>query len=207
MADSCLPSIKTLWGDERFADATVVMGNKTWHVHRWESKDKKINLTGSPFPEADIDDMLRYLYFHELDKHQISNPIAAFVVADYFQVEPLCAILANQLSVGLEELIRKKFWVNFKGWCKRALGKHEGTPLERKVIGILANNIDTVMHESGAWDELTNDFPDLAKKILGELIPNSPSSATNLKRRALVTFNENQLAWSGPPAQVKRRCL
>lgn len=25
----------SLWGDERFSDATIIMGQKTWRVHRW----------------------------------------------------------------------------------------------------------------------------------------------------------------------------
>lgn len=157
-------------------------------MHFQESKEKKINLTGSPFTEEEVDDMLKYLYLQELGKRQIKCPISTFFVADYFQVRSLCTMVATQFTGSLVELIRKGFLTVFKAWCHVVLGKHEGTILEKAVIAVLAGNIKWVMHESHAWDELTNTHPKLAKKIMQELYPKSEES--RVKRPACLAFDD-----------------
>ncbi|KAL1858842.1 hypothetical protein Daus18300_009840 [Diaporthe australafricana] len=222
-----MDAITALWGEEKFSDATVIMGQKKWHIHRWlvcqrsdyferalegnfeassydlplgandtncnipfqESKDKTINLTGSPFTEEDVEDMLRYIYFQVLGKRQIKDPISAFVVADYFQVTSLCTIAAQQLTTGLDELVRKGYIIRFKEWCDLVLRKHKDTLLEQMVVKFLASRIHWAMHDSNAWDELTEAHPYLAKRIMQELFP-KPVVEPRLKRPAGLAFDD-----------------
>lgn len=30
-----MAKISSIWGDKRYSDATIIMGQKIWHVHRW----------------------------------------------------------------------------------------------------------------------------------------------------------------------------
>ncbi|KAI7777053.1 hypothetical protein LA080_004213 [Diaporthe eres] len=207
MAASSPPSATSLWGDKRYSDASIIMGQKVWHVHRWviceqspyfekalegefmESKNKTINLTGSQFLEEQVDGMLKYLYFNELDTRQKKDPVAAFIVADYFQVASLRTQAADQLSKGLTDLASKKFFVNFQEYCHIVLGQHPGTHLEETVIKVIADNLSMVMHESGAWGELTDVYPKLAKKVLAVICP-KPAALTVIKRPAGVAFDD-----------------
>lgn len=133
--------------------------------------------------------MLRYLYHQELETHQKKDPIATFLVADYFQVTALRAKASDQLSMGLKDLALKKYFVNFKKWCHIVLGQHSGTPLEDTVIKVVAENLQMVMHESGAWNELTDAYPKLAKKVLEVICP-KPEPVTTFKRPAGVAFDD-----------------
>lgn len=133
--------------------------------------------------------MLKYLYFNELDNRQKKDPIAAFMVADYFQVASLRTKAADELSKGMKELASKKFFVNFKTYCHIVLGNHAGTHLEETVIKVVADNLEMVMHESGAWGELTDTYPKLAKKVLAVLCP-KPAPLTVIKRPAGVAFDD-----------------
>ncbi|KAH8744184.1 hypothetical protein F5883DRAFT_623291 [Diaporthe sp. PMI_573] len=157
------------------------MGQRTWHVHRWvlckQSKYFEKALEGSPFSEEEVDYMLKYLYFHEFNKRQMKEPVAAYAVAEYFQVPSLCSVAASQLSSALDELITKGYVVRFKECCHLALGKHAGTQVEQTVINVLAGNIEWVMHESHAWDELTDAYPGLAKNILQTIHPKPAESS------------------------------
>ncbi|KKY39009.1 hypothetical protein UCDDA912_g00916 [Diaporthe ampelina] len=209
MAESTPLSIRSsLWGEERFSDANIIMGQKIWRVHRcvicqqskyfekalegnfMESKTKTIDLTGSQFLEEHVDGMLKYLYIRELDKSQKSDPIAAFLVADYFQVAPLRIKAAEQLNKGLKDLTSKKFFVNFKRYCHIVLGQHPGTPLEQAVIKVISDNLQMVMHDSGAWDELTDAYPSLGTKILNMIYAKPAPPVTNIKRPVGVAFDD-----------------
>lgn len=226
-----ITKVSSLWGDKRYSDASIIMGQKVWHVHRWviceqspyfekalegefmvsmtphtlglrnlwnlltgrwtsqESKNKTINLTGSQFLEEQVDGMLKYLYFNELDTRQKKDPVAAFIVADYFQVASLRTKATDQLSKGLTDLASKKFFANFKEYCHIVLGQHPGTHLEETVIKVIADNLSMVMHESGAWGELTDVYPKLAKKVLAVICP-KPAALTVIKRPAGVAFDD-----------------
>lgn len=168
---------------------------------RWtsqESKNKTINLTGSQFLEEQVDEMLKYLYFNELDNRQKKDPIGAFMVADYFQVASLLTKAADQLSKGLKDLASKKFFVGFKDYCHIVLGQHPGTHLEETVIKVIADNLPMVMHESGAWGELTDAYPKLAKKVLAVICP-KPAVLTGIKRPAGLAFDDT--LQSGRPSK------
>lgn len=158
---------------------------------RWtsqESKTNTINLTGSQFLEEQVDGMLKYLYFDALDNRQKKDPIATFMVADYFQVASLRTKAADELGTMLQSLTLKKWFVGFKELCHIVLGQHAGTHLEQTVLKIMADNIQMVMHESGAWDEFTDTYPSLAKKILEVIYP-KPVLAI-VKRPAGVAFDD-----------------
>ncbi|KAG6354286.1 hypothetical protein INS49_004891 [Diaporthe citri] len=210
MAASSPPSAVSLWGDKRFSDATIVMGQKVWHVHRWvicqqstyfakalegdfmESKTSTINLTGSPFLEEQVDGLLKYLYFNALENRQKKDPIATFMVADYFQVASLRTNAADELGTSLQSLTQKKWFVGFKEICHIVLGQHAGTHLEQTVVKIIADNIQMVMHESGAWVEMTDAYPGLAKKVLEVIYP-KPVLAGPVKRSAGAAFDDTLL--------------
>lgn len=158
---------------------------------RWtsqESKTNTINLTGSHFLEEQVDGMLKYLYFDTLDNRQKKDPIATFMVADYFQVASLRTKAADELGTKLQTLTQMKWFVGFKELCHIVLGQHGGTHLEQTVIKIIADNIQMVMHESGAWVELTDAYPSLAKKVLEAIYP-KPVLAI-VKRPAGVAFDD-----------------
>ncbi|KAK7711754.1 hypothetical protein SLS63_012593 [Diaporthe eres] len=211
-----IAKIGSIWGDKRYSDASIIMGQKVWPVHRWvicqqspyfekalegefmESKNKTVNLTGSPFVEEQVDGMLKYLYFNELDNRQKKDPIGAFMVADYFQVASLLTKAADQLSKGLKDLASKKFFVGFKDYCNIVLGQHPGTHLEETVIKVVADNLSMVMHESGAWGELTDAYPKLAKKVLAVICP-KPAALTGIKRPAGLAFDDT--LQSGRPSK------
>lgn len=136
--------------------------------------------------------MLRYLYFSQLDTHQKKDPIATFMVADYFQVASLRTKAADELGTNLQSLTQKKWFVGFKQLCHIVLGQYAGTRLEQTVVKIIADNIQMVMHESGAWAELTDSYPSLAKKVLEVIYP-MPVSGNPFKRSAGAAFDDTLL--------------
>lgn len=159
---------------------------------RWnlkESDTKAIDLKGSQFLEEQVDSMLKYLYLQELDSTQKRDPIATFLVADYFQVVPLRTKATEELSKGLVKLAISKYFENFKKWCHIVLDGHPDSDLEQAVIKVIADNIQMVMHESGAWDELNNAYPSLARKVLEVLFP-KPAPVAAIKRPAGVAFDD-----------------
>lgn len=182
---------KALEGQFVVITTNVTFGSEKLLTGGWkqESNTKTIDLTGSQFLEEHVDGMLRYLYHQELETHQKKDPIATFLVADYFQVTALRAKASEELSKGLKDLASKKYFVNFKKWCHIVLGQHPGTPLEETVIKVVADNLQMVMHESGAWNELTDAYPKLAKKVLEVICP-KPEPVTAFKRPAGVAFDD-----------------
>lgn len=155
-----------------------------------ESKTKTINLTGSDFLEEHVDGMLKFLYFQELDKRQKKEPIAAFLVADYFQVAPLRIKAAEQLNKGLRDLTDQKYFVNFRQYCHIVLGQHPGTPLEQAVIKVISDNIWMIIHDSGVWDELTGAYPSLGTKVLNMIYAKPVPPAIGVKRPAATAFDD-----------------
>ncbi|KAK2611763.1 hypothetical protein N8I77_005087 [Diaporthe amygdali] len=190
----------SLWGEENYADATIKMGEKIWRVHRLvvckQSKYFEKALEGSEFLEEDVNAMLKYLYFHELELSQQKDPITTFVVADYFQVTSLRTKAINELTMGLGQLAKKKYFSNFKKWSHLILGQHADTQLERTMIKVIAENLQMVMHESGAWDELTDAYPLLCKKVLADMTP-KPTETDVVKRPAGVAFDDTYHLRSG----------
>lgn len=183
---------KALEGQFMVITTNLTFGLEKLLTSRWksqESQSKTIDLTGSQFLEEQVDGMLKYLYHQELDTRQKKDPIATFLVADYFQVTALRAKASEELSKGLKDLALKKYFVNFKKWCHIVLGHHPDTPLEDTVIKVVADNLQMVMHESGAWNELTDAYPKLAKKVLEVICP-KPEPATTFKRPAGVAFDD-----------------
>ncbi|KAJ0120585.1 hypothetical protein J7T55_015314 [Diaporthe amygdali] len=212
-----IANVRSLWGEEYYADATIKMGQKTWHVHRvvvckqskyfekafeggFKASEPELATSAadrsSEFLEEDVDAMLKYLYFHKLEMHQQKDPITTFVVADYFQVTSLRAKAINELTMGLGQLAKKKYFANFKKWSHLILEQHADTQLERTMIKVIAENLQMVMHESGAWDELTDAYPLLCKKVLAEMIP-KPTEADTVKRPAGVAFDDTYHLRSG----------
>lgn len=133
--------------------------------------------------------MLKYLYSHELHKRQQTDLIATFLVADYFQAAELRTACAELLGKRLHAYSQNGWFVNFKQLCHIVLDLHADTHLEDTVIKVIADNIQKVMHESGLWDELTDAYPLLAKKIL-EVKFAKPAPATGIKRPAGVAYDD-----------------
>ncbi|KAG8157259.1 hypothetical protein KVR01_012967 [Diaporthe batatas] len=213
MTDSSEALVNKLWGDDEFADATIVMGQKTWRVHRaiicnqsqyfakaleghfMEAKSKTINLMSCDFLEEEVDSLLKYLYRRQLDENQKRQPLRAFVVADYFQVKELRNKAAEEASRALRKLIINKRFINYKEMCRTVLGSYPDTLLEEVIIKVIADNIEVVMYErDAAWDELTAAYPSLAKKVLPVLFPQPPppppAPLAGIKRFASVAFDD-----------------
>lgn len=133
--------------------------------------------------------MLKYLYLQELDSSQRMDPVATFLVADYFQVTALRTKSIEALSKGLAKFAVTKYFANFKKWCHIVLGRYPDSELEKTVIKVIADNIQTVMHESGAWHELNNAYPSLARKVL-EVIFAKPAPVIAIKRPVSVAFDD-----------------
>lgn len=154
-----------------------------------ESKTKTIDLTGSQFFEQQVDMMLQYLYTKQFDPLQKKKPIKTFLVADYFMVTALRDRAAEELSTHLTALKLKQGFVGFNDCCHIVLSRHPNTHLEKIVVKVIADNINWVMHESGGWEGLTNDYPSLAKMVLEVIYP-SPEAMTFVKRPAGVAFDD-----------------
>ncbi|KAH8787905.1 hypothetical protein F5883DRAFT_707030 [Diaporthe sp. PMI_573] len=226
MADATQSLVNSSWDEDAFADATIIMGQKKWRVHRviickqsqyfkkaleghfMEAKTKTINLTGSSFLEEEVDGLLKYLYTRQLSPRQSVNPIRTYVVADYFQVWELRAKATKQASNELQKLLKWEYFVNFRERCHTVLGEYPDTHLEATVLKVIADNILVVMYESKAWDELTAAYPRLPKKVLDVLYP-KPEPNTGVKRAASVAFDDaRQAARTGtmpPPAYASVR--
>lgn len=183
---------KTLEGQFMVSMTAMTFEWQKLLTSRWkfqESNTKTINLTGSQFLEEDVDGMLKYLYLQELDHRQKKDPVATFLVADYFQVTALRTKSTEELSRGLAKFAVTKYFTNFKTWCHIVLAHHPDSDLEKTVVKVIADNIQTVMHESGAWNELNTEYPSLARKVL-EVIFAKPAPVTAIKRPVSVAFDD-----------------
>lgn len=156
-----------------------------------ESKTRVINLNGGKFSEEDIDGLLRFLYFEELDRRQEKDPIATFLVADYFQVAPLRARAEDELISKLNKLIQEGHFAKFKKYSHLVLSQYHDTDLEDIVTRVITDNIKTVMYDSGTWIELTDAYSSLARKVLGLIFPR-PTAVTPAKRPASAAFDDTQ---------------
>ncbi|POS75068.1 hypothetical protein DHEL01_v206529 [Diaporthe helianthi] len=207
MADPSQGLIPSAWGDEEYADATIVMGQKKWPVHclvickqsKYFEKALKGQFEAScEFLEEEVDALLKYLYTGQLELRQQQNPMRTFLAADYFQATKLRDRAAVEADKSLQQLINKTRWVNFKEKCRHVLGQYPDTLLEDIVMKVIASNPRAVMYESGAWDDLTAAYPNLADKVLHALFPNH-QQVTGAKRPASAAFD------SASPAALSNR--
>ncbi|ROV92998.1 hypothetical protein VMCG_09027 [Cytospora schulzeri] len=192
MANTGPPTAKELWGDEKFADATVIMGTKVWRVHRWvvcpqsgffmnayegefkESKTKTVNLSDRDLPQEAVQMVLRFLYTHELDRRQKADPLTTAVMADHFQINALRTKALQEFKCGLRNLIIGGNFVNFRKWALRILGDHADTEIEQALVDVTAASVQAVIHNHvipSTWNDLVQKHPTFANKVLLALVP------------------------------------
>ncbi|ROW00052.1 hypothetical protein VPNG_08329 [Cytospora leucostoma] len=220
MSEPGPPTANGLWGDDKFADATVIMGDKVWRIHRWvvcqqsdyfmkayegdfkdckESVNKTIDLSNGEFTEEDVNSMLKFLYTHELDHQQKKDPMTTAIIADYFQVQALQSKALQELKGGLRNLIVGGNFVNFKRWAFRILKDHSDTDIEQALVAATASNLQAVLHNSilpAAWNDIVQKHPFFANKVLLAVFPRPGTAGAvgtkppGWKRTAGVAFDD-----------------
>lgn len=74
------------------------------------------------FTADDINDLLHFLYTNDLTSRQKSDPLATFMVADYFQAKALREDSVVALRSGLTLLVETAYWRNFRK-CESILSR------------------------------------------------------------------------------------
>ncbi|KAK7733671.1 hypothetical protein SLS53_008138 [Cytospora paraplurivora] len=234
MSEAGPPTANGLWGDDKFADATIIMGNKVWRIHRWvvcqqsdyfmkayegdfkdckESVDKTIDLSNGEFTEEEVNSMLKFLYTHELERHQKSKPLETAIIADYFQVQALQSKALQELKGGLRKLIVGGNFVNFKRWAFRILKDHSNTDIEQALVTATASNLQDVLYNSilpATWNEIVQRHPFFANKVLLAVFPRRETAGavgtkpSSWKRVAGVAFDDHHVFRPEPGARGSR---
>lgn len=170
---------------EKFTDTTA---------HSQESKTKSIDLSDRDLAQEAVHMMLRFLYTHQLDSRQKSDPLSTAIVADHFKVKILHAKALQELRGGLRNLIVGGSFVNFKKWALRILDEHADTEIERALVDGTASNFQTLVHNRvipSTWNDIVQKHPAFANKVLLAMFPKPEGAGMGgIKRSAGTAFDD-----------------
>ncbi|KUI66797.1 hypothetical protein VM1G_02291 [Cytospora mali] len=223
MAETGPPTAKELWGDEKFADAIIIMEDKVWRIHRWVvcqqssyfmnayesefggSMSKTIDLSNEGFHEEAVNMMLKFLYTHELDNRQKTDPLTTAILAEHFKVNTLRTKALQELKGGLRNLIAGGTFVNFKRWALRILEDHGDTEIEQALVIVTAANLQAIVYNRilpDTWNDIVQKHPTFANKVLLTLVPETQTmGAAAIKRAAGAAFDD---AYAFRTSRMKR---
>lgn len=135
--------------------------------------------------------MLKFLYTNKLQPRHEGDSLTAYGVANYFGVKGLRLEALAALKGGLKRLVETSYWRNYRKYAMIILREYAGGELEQVLATVTAEHVEAVMHNSGAWDDITQAHPMFANLVLKARFPKpKPKMEVATKKPASTAFDD-----------------
>lgn len=121
--------------------------------------------------------MLRFLYTAKLQPILEADPFKSMLLSTDVQVETLLSAALDTLQKKVERLINDEMWRSYYKMAVQCFSEYSGTEAERILVQVTARNAQTVIHESGVWEDVIKAHPTFANAVLKTVVPKPPETA------------------------------